>query len=90
MRSNALLILNPLSPINEQSLANHRALGNKRGIAHSLSQLAQVFFLWQQVNARTEELSQLNHQNAEFHGLPEQAGTCPAGAQQANGVQYHL
>ncbi len=23
-------------------------------------------------------------------GLPEQAGTCPARAQQANGVQYHL
>ncbi len=56
MRSNAPLILNPLSQINEQSMAIHRALGNKRDIAHSRSQWAQVCFVSQADQARVSPL----------------------------------
>jgi predicted ATPase/DNA-binding CsgD family transcriptional regulator len=40
----------------EESVATHRASGNKRGIAHSLSQLAQVLFVSQADQARINPL----------------------------------
>src|SRR5439155_1732432 len=40
----------------EESLAIHRALGNKLGIAHSLSQLAQVLLVSQSDQARVSPL----------------------------------
>ncbi len=40
----------------EESVATHRASGNKRGIAHSLSQLAQVLFVSQADQARISPL----------------------------------
>ena len=40
----------------EESVATYRATGNKRGIAHSLSQLAQVLFVSQADQARVSPL----------------------------------